>query len=70
MAYLLLEKEYCRWDGRSTDRLPFPWNNLESSVKRKGFSINKSRMYFQAVRVLGLRSHGMIIKTVWTEADD
>lgn len=27
-------------------------------------------MFFQVVRVLGLRSHGRITKTVWTEADD
>lgn len=70
MVCLFLEKEYCRLGGRSADRLPFPWNNPESSVKRKGFSSNKSRMFFQVVRVLGLRSHGRITKTVWTEADD
>lgn len=68
MAYLLLEKEYGRWDDRSMDRLPVPWNNPESAVKRKRCSSNKSRMYFQVSKVLGLRSRGRTIQTVWTEA--
>lgn len=67
MACLFLEKEYCRLDDRSTDTLFFPWNHPESSVKRKEFSSNKSRMFFQVIKVLGLRSHGRIIKTEMTE---
>lgn len=37
---------------------------------RKEFSSNKSRIFFQVFRVLCLRTHGRILKTVWTEADD
>lgn len=53
VACLFLEKEYYRLADRFTDRLPFPWNNPESSGKRKGFSSNKSGKFFQVIGVLG-----------------
>lgn len=67
MVYLLLEKEYCKWDDRSMDRLPVPWNNPETDVKRKKM-INCSRKYSQDFQVLGLRSNEGTIKAAWIGA--
>lgn len=70
MVYLLLEKECCRWDDRSMDRLSAPCNNPKSAVRRKRCWSNKSRIYLQVFEVLGLRNHGRTIKNVWTEASN